>query len=441
MRGKYKKINIMVQKKDEKMYYGYKISDYVAKMAQRAEEDCREVHKKIEENALLCSAKVLSAFQECRVSTADFIEITGYGYTDSGRDKLEEIYAKVFGAEDALVRPQLMSGTHALAVTLGGLLKPGDTLIYITGEPYDTLRSVIGTAGSSRNSLIKYGVKYEQIDLIGDDFDIPAIKERLAKGDVKVAAIQRSRGYSQRKSLVIDKIAEAIAAVKSVSPETIVMVDNCYGEFTEDREPTDVGADVFVGSMMKNLGAGFAVSGGYCVGSREVIEDIAERLTAPCVGKDLGANFNQLASFYKGFFMAPSAVASTLKSMTFAARLLELVGFSDVSPKYDEKRTDIVQTMDLHSADRLIKFCRGIQMGSPVESYCIPEPGDMPGYPHPEIMAAGTFITGATNELSCDGPLTEPYTAYMQGGLTYEYGKLGVMRAVDEMLDTSPGED
>ena len=441
MRGKYKKINIMVQKKDEKMYYGYKISDYVAKMAERAEEDCREVHKKIEENALLCSAKVLSAFQECRVSTADFIEITGYGYTDSGRDKLEEIYAKVFGAEDALVRPQLMSGTHALAVTLGGLLKPGDTLIYITGEPYDTLRSVIGTAGSSRNSLIKYGVKYEQIDLIGDDFDIPAIKERLAKGDVKVAAIQRSRGYSQRKSLVIDKIAEAIAAVKSVSPETIVMVDNCYGEFTEDREPTDVGADVFVGSMMKNLGAGFAVSGGYCVGSREVIEDIAERLTAPCVGKDLGANFNQLASFYKGFFMAPSAVASTLKSMTFAARLLELVGFSDVSPKYDEKRTDIVQTMDLHSADRLIKFCRGIQMGSPVESYCIPEPGDMPGYPHPEIMAAGTFITGATNELSCDGPLTEPYTAYMQGGLTYEYGKLGVMRAVDEMLDTSPRED
>ena len=417
------------------MYYGYNVSDYTAKLAAQAEEDCREVFKKIDENALICSAKVLSAFQECRVSTADFIEITGYGYTDSGRDKIEEIYAKVFGAEDALVRPQLMSGTHALAVTLGGLLKPGDTLLYISGEPYDTLRSVIGTAGESRNSLIKYGVKYEQIDLIDNDFDIDAIRERVAKGDIRVAAIQRSRGYSARKSLTIDKLERAIKAVKEACPETIVMVDNCYGEFTEDREPTDVGADVFVGSMMKNLGAGFAVSGAYCVGTRACIEDIAERFTAPCVGKSLGANFNQLASFYKGFFMAPAAVASTLKSMVFAARLLELAGYGDVDPKFDEKRTDIVQTLNLHSTDKLIKFCKGIQMGSPVESYCVPEPGDMPGYPHPEIMAAGTFITGATNELSCDGPLCEPFTAFMQGGLTYEYGKLGVMKALDTMLD------
>ena len=419
------------------MYYGYKISDYTANLARQAEEDCREVFGKIEENALFCSAKVLSAFQELRVSTADFIDITGYGYTDSGRDKLEEVYAKVFGAEDALVRPQLMSGTHALAVTLGGLLKPGDTLLYISGEPYDTLKSVIGTAGESRNSLIKYGVKYEEIDLIGDDFDLVKIKERLEKGGVKVVAIQRSRGYSQRKSLTIDKIAEAISLVKSTLTDAIVMVDNCYGEFTEDKEPTDVGADVFVGSMMKNLGAGFAVSGGYCVGRRDIIEDIAERFSAPCVGKSLGANFNQLASFYKGFFMSPATTAATLKSMAFAARMLELAGFPEVSPKYDEKRTDIVQTVNLHSADKLIKFCRGIQMGSPVEAYCIPEPGEMPGYPHEEIMAAGTFVTGATNELSCDGPLCEPYTAYMQGGLTYEYGKLGVMRAIDEMLDLS----
>ena len=417
------------------MYYGYNVSDYTAKLAAQAEEDCREVFKKIDENALICSAKVLSAFQECRVSTADFIEITGYGYTDSGRDKIEEIYAKVFGAEDALVRPQLMSGTHALAVTLGGLLKPGDTLLYISGEPYDTLRSVIGTAGDSRNSLIKYGIKYEEIDLVDNDFDIDAIRERVAKGDIRVAAIQRSRGYSARKSLTIDKLERAIKAVKEACPETIVMVDNCYGEFTEDREPTDVGADVFVGSMMKNLGAGFAVSGAYCVGTHECIEDIAERFTAPCVGKSLGANFNQLASFYKGFFMAPAAVASTLKSMVFAARLLELAGYGDVDPKFDEKRTDIVQTLNLHSAEKLIKFCKGIQMGSPVESYCVPEPGDMPGYPHPEIMAAGTFVTGATNELSCDGPLCEPFTAFMQGGLTYEYGKLGVMKALDTMLD------
>ena len=417
------------------MYYGYKISDYTADLARRAEADCKEIFAKIEENALICSAKVLSAFQECKVSTADFIEVTGYGFTDSGRDKLEEIYAKVFGAEDALVRPQLMSGTHALAVTLGGLLKPNDTLVYVSGTPYDTLQTVIGISGGSRNSLMAYGVKYEEIDLKDGDFNIEAIKERLSKSFVKVAAIQRSRGYAQRKSLTIDQLEVAIKAIKEVSPETIIMVDNCYGEFTEDREPTDVGADVFVGSMMKNLGAGFAVSGAYCVGTKTVIEDIADRLTAPCIGKDLGANFNQLASFYKGFFMAPACVASTMKSMVFAARMLELAGFEEVDPKYDEKRTDIVQTVNLHSADKLIKFCKGIQMGSPVEAYCIPEPGDMPGYPHPEIMAAGTFITGATNELSCDGPIVEPYTAYMQGGLTYEYGKLGIMKAIDTMLD------
>ena len=416
------------------MYYGYNISEKVAAMAVQAEADCKEIFAKIDENVLICSAKVLNAFQECKVSTADFIEVTGYGFTDSGRDKLEEIYAKVFGAEDALVRPQLMSGTHALAVTLGGLLKPGDSLVYVTGTPYDTLQTVIGISGGSRNSLMAYGVKYDEVDLLGDDFDIEAIKARLLASPVKVAAIQRSRGYAQRKSLTIDKIERAVKAIKEVSPDTIIMVDNCYGEFTEDREPTDVGADVFVGSMMKNLGAGFAVSGAYCVGRRDVIEDIADRLTAPCIGKDLGANFNQLASFYKGFFMAPACVGSTMKSMVFAARMLELAGFEEVDPKYDEKRTDIVQTVNLHSADKLIKFCKGIQMGSPVESYCIPEPGDMPGYPHPEIMAAGTFITGATNELSCDGPIVEPYTAYMQGGLTYEYGKLGIMKAIDTML-------
>ena len=419
------------------MYYGYKISDETAALAKQAEQDLCEVFRKIDENTLLCSAKVLSAFQELRVSTTDFLEITGYGYTDPGRDKLEAIYAKVFGAEDALVRPQIMSGTHALAITLGGLLHHGDTLLYVTGEPYDTLRSVIGTAGESRNSLIKCGVKYEEIDLKDNDFDLEAIKARLSRGYVKVAAIQRSRGYAQRKSLTIEKIERAVRLIKEVSPNTVIMVDNCYGEFTEDREPTDVGADVFVGSMMKNLGAGHAVSGGYCVGRRDIIEDIAERYSAPCVGKELGANFNQLSTFYKGLFMAPSAVGSTLKSMAFAARMLELSGFGDVDPAYDEKRTDIVQTMNLYSADKLIKFCRGIQMGSPVEAYCIPEPGDMPGYPHPEIMAAGTFVTGATNELSCDGPLTPPYTAYMQGGLTYEYGKLGVMRAIDEMFDRS----
>lgn len=417
------------------MYYGYNISDYTANLAKKAEEDCSEIFRRIDENALFCSSKVLTAFQESRVSTTDFLEVTGYGFTDAGRDKLEEVYAKVFGAEDALVRPQIMSGTHALYITLSGLLKHGDTLLYISGEPYETLKSVIGTAGNSRNSLIKNGIKYEEIELKNDDFDLEAIKARLLTSPVRLVAIQRSRGYASRKSLTIEKIEKAIKLIKSVSPNTVVMVDNCYGEFTERLEPTDVGADVFVGSMMKNLGAGHAVSGGYCVGRRDVILDIAERLSSPCIGKELGANFNQLASFFKGFFMAPSTVAATLKSMAFAARLLELAGYCDVDPKFDEERTDIVQTISFHSAEKLIKFCKGIQMGSPVEAYCIPEPGDMPGYEHEEIMAAGTFVTGATNELSCDGPVCEPYTAYMQGGLTYEYGKLGVMRALDVMLD------
>jgi len=416
------------------MYYGYAVSDETAALAARAEEDLREVFATIDENALRCSARVLSAFQEAHVSTAHFVDVTGYGYTDDGREKLEEVYARIFKAEDALVRAQMMSGTHALYITLDALLHPGDTLIYISGEPYDTLRSVIGTSGDSRQSLIRRGIRYEEIDLLGDDFDLDAIRARLSRGDVRVVGIQRSRGYSQRRSLTIDKIERAIAAVKEVSPSTVVMVDNCYGEFTEDREPCEVGADVFVGSMMKNLGAGFAVSGAYCVGRRAVIADIAERFTAPCIGKDLGANFNQLSLFYKGLFMAPAAVAATLKSMTFAARLLELAGFR-VSPSYDEKRTDIVQTIDLMTKENLIKFCRGLQRGSPVEAYATPEPSAMPGYPHDEVSAAGTFVTGATNELSCDGPLTPPFTAYMQGGLTYEYGKLGVMRALDEMTD------
>ena len=416
------------------MYYGYPISDETVRLTQQAEEDCREVFARIDENALRCAARVLEGFQSCKVSTAHFVEVTGYGYTDEGRDKLEELYAHVFRAEDALVRPQLMSGTHALYVTMSALLHHGETLLYITGEPYDTLRSVIGTSGDSRNSLMKFGVLYEDIPLAGDEFDLGAIRRRLTDGPfVRLVAIQRSRGYARRRSLTIDRIAEAIALVREVSPDTLIMVDNCYGEFTEDREPAEVGADVFVGSMMKNLGAGLAVSGAYCVGRARVIEDIAERLTAPCVGKSLGADFNQLTSFYKGLFFAPTTVAATLKTMAFAARLLELAGFDGISPRYDEVRTDIVQTVDLGSAENLIRFCQGVQRGSPIEAYCTPTPSEMPGYPHPEVSAAGTFVTGATNELSCDGPLTSPYTAFMQGGLTYETGKLGIMRALDEM--------
>lgn len=416
------------------MNYGFDFSPRTQELAERAERDCAPEFEKIDRVCAACSAKVLRAFQSNRVSTTDFLEVTGYGYTDPGRSKLEQIYADIFGAEDALVRIQIMSGTHALALALSALLKHGQTLLSVSGEPYDTLQSIIGITGESRNSLMANGVKYEEIPLNGNDFDLDAITERVSRGDIRVAEIQRSRGYSHRKSLTIDKIALAIDAIHRACPETIVMVDNCYGDFTEEREPTQVGADVIVGSLMKNLGAGLAVSGAYCVGRRDLIADIAERLTAPCIGKDLGANLNQLTNLYKGLFLAPSSVRSALKTMVFAARMLELAGFSGVDPAYNEPRTDIVQTVDLMTEQNLVNFCRGVQSGSPVESYVEPIPDDMPGYPNKEVMAAGTFTTGATSEFSCDGPVTPPYTAYMQGGLTYEYGRLGVLHAMDFML-------
>lgn len=408
----------------------------VLRMAEEAERDCEEkgLFRRVDGICLLRSAQILSAFQEYKVSTADFIEITGYGYYDGGREKLEKIYSRIFGCEDALVRVQMMSGTHAICLALRGLLKHGDTLLAVSGAPYETLQSVIGTVGGSRNSLIACGVNYEQIDLSGDEFDLDAIEKRIRMGGVKVAHIQRSRGYAARRSLTVEKIGQAIKVIKKADPGVTVFVDNCYGEFTEEKEPTHVGADLIVGSMMKNPGGGIAVSGAYCAGRADLISDIAEQLTAPCIGKELGANFGQLTSFYKGLFLAPSVTGSAVKTAIFAARLLELAGFQGVSPKYDEVRTDIVQTADLMTADNLVRFCRGLQSGAPVESYVTPEPGYMPGYQDMEIMAGGSFTVGSTIELSGDGPLVPPYTVYMQGGLTYEYGKLGVMRAVETMM-------
>lgn len=417
------------------MYSKFNINENIIKVSKEVEKELEPIFEKYEENCMIASSKVLKAFQDNKVSTTDFNEITGYGYYDGGREKLEKIYADIFGAEDALVRPQIMSGTHALTITLFGMLKYGDTMISISGEPYDTLKSVIGITGKSNNSLIKHGIKYEQIELINNDFDYEKIEKRVKEGSIRLIEIQRSRGYSQRKSLTIDKIEKVIKLVKSINPNIIIMVDNCYGEFVENKEPTEVGADLFVSSLMKNLGAGIATSGGYVVGRKDLIHEVAERLTAPCVGKDMGANLNQLLSYYKGIFMAPSVVKSVLKTMTFASRMLERFGFEGVSPKYDEKRTDIIQTIELKSEEKLIKFCQGIQIGSPIESYVKPIPDDMPGYEHKEIMAGGSFTPGATIELSCDGPLCEPYTAYMQGGLTYEYGKIGIMIAIDNMLN------
>jgi cystathionine beta-lyase family protein involved in aluminum resistance len=410
------------------------ISEKVIETAEEVEKELVDLFKELDTRCMKSSSKILKAFQDNKVSTTDFIEVTGYGYYDGGREKLEKIYSQIFGAEDSLVRPQIMSGTHALTLTLFGLLKYGDTMISISGEPYDTLKSVIGLSGDSENSLIKHGIKYEQIELIDNDFDYEQIAKRVKQGNVKLIEIQRSRGYAQRKSLTIAKIEKAIKTIKQINPEVIVMVDNCYGEFVEDKEPVEVGADIFVSSLMKNLGAGIATSGGYIVGRKDLINSVAERLTAPCVGKDLGANFNQLLSYYKGLFMAPSVVRSTLKTMIFASRMLEKFGFGEISPKYNEERTDIIQTMDLLTEENLIKFCQGVQMGSPIESYVKPVPDDMPGYQHKEIMAGGSFTPGATIELSCDGPLTPPYTAYMQGGLTYEYGKLGIMIAIENMI-------
>ena len=416
------------------MYKEFGISDKVISLAEECEKELEPVFEKIEKNCLKQSAKILKAFQDNKVSGTDFIEVTGYGYYDGGREKLEKIYSQVLGAEDALVRPQIMSGTHALSLTLFGLLKYGDTMISISGEPYDTLKSVIGIVGDSQNSLIKHGINYEQIDLVENDFNCERIVNRLKQSPVKLVEIQRSIGYSSRKSLCIEKIENVIKEIRKVDKNVIIMVDNCYGELVEDKEPTEVGADIIVGSLIKNLGGGIATSGGYIAGKKALVESVAERLTAPTIGKDMGANFNQLLNFYKGLYMAPNAVKSSLKSMAFSSLMLEKLGFKNISPKYNEKRTDIIQTIELETEENLVKFCKGMQMGMPVESFVDPVPAETPGYPHKEIMADGSFTPGSTIELSCDGPLIAPYMAYMQGGITYEYGKLGIMIAIENMI-------
>jgi cystathionine beta-lyase family protein involved in aluminum resistance len=416
------------------MYKNLNIDSELLKLANEAEKELGEIYAHYENNALINSSKVLSAFQKYMVSGSDFNEITGYGYSDAGRDKLEQIYADIFKAEDALVRPQIMSGTHALSLTFFGLLKHGDTMISITGTPYDSLKGVIGIEGESRNSLMANGVKYEEIDLINNDFDIEAIQNRLARNDVKLVEIQRSRGYSQRKSLTIEKIERAIKAIREVNKEVIIMIDNCYGDFVEEREPIEVGADIIVGSLMKNLGGGIAKTGGYIVGNKDLINDVAERFSAPCIGKDIGANMNQNMSFYKGLYLSPTVVCSSLKTMTFASLMLEKLGF-DVDPKYNEYRTDVIQTITLNDPDKMVKFCQGIQSACPVESYVSPIPSPMPGYNHEVVMASGSFTEGSTIELSCDGPVVPPYTIFMQGGLTYEYGKLGILLALNKILN------
>lgn len=401
-------------------------------LEKQVEQEIKPIFEEIDKICELNSQKVLEAFQKCDLQEVHLNSSTGYGIDEPGRNKIEEIYSHVFKAEDALVRTQMISGTHALAVTLFALLRPGDTMVSLTGAPYDTLQTVIGNSGNSKSSLKSFGIKYEQIEIVDNEFDINAIKERLSKQDVKLVEIQRSRGYSTRKSLTIEKIENAIKAIREVNKDVIIMVDNCYGEFVEDREPIEIGADIAVGSLMKNLGAGIANTGSYIVGKKDLIELCAERLTSPGVGKEIGPSLNQNPLLLKGLFFAPSVVASAVKTMVFASRMLEKLGYN-VEPMYNEKRADIVQTIHLGTEEKLVKFCQGIQMGSPIDSNVLPYPGDMGGYEDKVIMAAGTFTQGSTIELSCDGPLREPYIAYMQGGLTYQYGKLGIMKAIEFM--------
>lgn len=409
------------------------INPDLLELAQESDTVLQNIYKEIDTVCLTNSNRILAAFIENRVSYSDFSDINGYGNYDEGRDKLESIFATVLGCEDSLVRPQIMSGTNAIYLTLSALLKHGDTMISLSGAPYDSLQEMIGLSGNSTQSLKAHGVKYEQIELVQDDFDDELIVNRLKENNVRLVEIQRSRGYSHRKSLSIACIERIIRKIREVNQEVIIMVDNCYGELVETREPGHVGADIVVGSLMKNLGGGIAQTGGYIAGNKELVYMVAERLTAPGIGKDLGANFNTNNSFYKGIFMAPNAVKNALKTAVFTSYMLEKLGYSNVSPRYDEARTDIIQTLELKTKENLVSFTQGIQQTSPIDSFVNVMPAPMPGYPFDEVMAAGSFTQGSTIELSADAPVIEPYTLYIQGGLTIEYSKLSILLALSNM--------
>ncbi len=414
-------------------YKEYGISDKLIELSAKVEEEIEPVLKKIDDVCEYNTMKVLKAFQDNNISDMHFGSTTGYGYGDIGRDTTEKVFAQVLKAEDSLVRGQFISGTHALTVTLFGLLRPGDTLLSITGKPYDTLDEVIGIVDNP-SSLKSFGVDFEKIDLIDDDFDYEKIEERVKQSNIKVIEIQRSKGYSTRKSIKIEQVENVIKCIRNVNKDVIIMIDNCYCEFVGTKEPLEVGADIIVGSLIKNLGGGIAPNGAYVAGKRELIKLVAERLTAPGEGKEVGPTLGITKSILQGLFMAPSVVSGSLKTAVFASRCLEKLGFN-VEPKYNEDRADIVQTINFEDKEKLIKYCQGIQIGSPVDSNSIPEPWDMPGYVDQVIMAAGAFTQGSSIELSCDGPIRPPYTAFMQGGLTYQYGKLGVVKALENITE------
>ena len=395
------------------------------------EKKLESIFKKIDEISFINSQKVIESFWKENISESHFMSSTGYGYGDIGRDALEKVFANIFHTEDALVRNQFISGTHALSTAFFALLRPNDVLLSITGKPYDTLDSVIGF-NDNPSSLKAFNIKYEQIDLLDDDFDYAKIESRLKLGNIKLIEIQRSKGYSLRKSISIDKIEKVVKLIKSIDENIIIMVDNCYCEFVSDKEPTDVGVDICVGSLIKNLGGGIASNGAYIVGSKKLINLCAERLNVAGEGKEVGPSLGANKSFFQGLYMAPSVVANSLKTVVFASYILENLGYK-VEPKWNDERADIVQTIYFNDKDKLISFVKGIQNGSAIDSQAYVEPSDMPGYLDKIIMASGSFTQGSSIELSCDGPLREPYVAYLQGGLTYEYGKIGVLKAIENL--------
>ena len=415
-----------------------KISDIkptVYEMADRAESQIRPIFAQIDRVAQENTRKVMEAFQDHRVSEACFAGTTGYGYDDLGRETLDRIYAQIYGTEAAIVRSQFVNGTHALTCAMFSLSDPGETVLAVTGTPYDTLRCAIGISGDGIGSLRYYGIGYSQVDLTAaGEPDYEQIRRAAADSKVTGVMLQRSRGYDDRRALTIEDIRRICEAVREVNPNAHIMVDNCYGEFTDVLEPTQVGADLIAGSLIKNPGGGIAPTGGYIAGKRELVERAALRLTTPGIGGECGSTLGVNRQFFQGLFLAPHTVAQALKTAVFCAAMMDQLGIES-SPKYDEKRSDIIQMVKLGSADRMKKFCLGIQAGAPVDSYVTPEPWAMPGYDDEVIMAAGAFIQGSSIELSADGPMREPYIAYMQGGLTYESGKLGIMMAVSAMLD------
>ena len=403
-------------------------------LAARAEARCSGRFAEIDRVAFTCTEKVLAAFAEERVQAGDFAGTTGYGYDDVGRDKLERIYARVFDAEAALVRTSFVNGTHAIACAMYACVRPGQTMVSITGGVYDTLETVVGKRGNVPGSFADYGIGYKEVPLKDGEPDLPAILEAVADPSVSAVFIQRSRGYGVRKTLSPQEIGELCKAVKAVNPNIVAMVDNSYGEFVCETEPLAHGADLMAASLIKNPGGGLAPCGGYVAGRADLVERAACRMTLPGIGAECGASLDVNRSLYQGFFLAPHVTAQAVKTAAFCAGVMEELGYR-VSPTSDEARYDIIQTIDFGDPEPLIRFCKGIQSASPVDSFASPEPGEMPGYESPVIMAAGAFIQGSSIELSCDAPIRPPYTCYMQGGLTYESGKLGILRAALRMQE------